>query len=71
MAAIKETNTTWITEREAARIIQLPGKFVRKLVTAGSLKGVVNYLKLKRDAYRYNKVELENYLFENSFLAGL
>ncbi|MEO6722174.1 MAG: helix-turn-helix domain-containing protein [Ferruginibacter sp.] len=64
---MKEKNKTWITEKEAAEIIQLPGKFVRKLVTAGSLKGVVNYFKSKRAAYRYNKVELENYLFENSY----
>lgn len=68
---MKKENKTWITEREAAKIIQLPGKFVRKLVTGGSLKGVVNYFKSKRADYRYNKIELENYLFENSFLAGL
>ena len=60
---------TWITEKEAAEIIQLPGKFLRKLVTAGSLKGVVNYFKSK--GYRYNKVDIENYIFENSFFAGL
>jgi hypothetical protein len=60
---------TWITEKEAADLIQLPGKFLRKLVTAGSLKGVVNYFKSK--GYRYNKVDLENYMFENSFFAGL
>ena len=67
----KKESKTWITEREAAQIIELPGKFFRKLVTEGPLKGVVNYFKSKRAAYRYNKIELENYLFENSFLAGL
>jgi hypothetical protein len=67
----KRESKTWITEREAAQIIELPGKFFRKLVTEGPLKGVVNYFKSKRAAYRYNKIELENYLFENSFLAGL
>ena len=60
---------TWITEKEAAEIIQLPGKFFRKLVLAGSLKGVVNYFKAK--GYRYNKVDIVNYIFENSFFAGL
>lgn len=60
---------TWITEKEAAEIIQLPGKFFRKLVLEGPLKGVVNYFKTK--GYRYNKIELENYMFENSFLSGL
>jgi hypothetical protein len=67
---MKEKNKTWITEKEAAEIIELPGKFLRKLVTAGSLKGVVNYFRSKRAAYRYNRIDLENYLFENS-LAGV
>ncbi len=62
---------TWITEEEAAAILQLPAKFFRKLVTAGSLKGVVNYLSSRRYSYRYSKTDLENYMFEDSFLAGL
>ena len=66
--ATKEKRT-WITEKEAAELIQLPGKFLRKLVLAGPLKGVINCFKSK--GYRYNKVDLENYMFENSFFAGL
>ncbi len=59
----------WITEKEAAAIIQLPATFFRKLVLNGPLKGVVNYLKTK--GYRYNRMDIENYIFENSFFAGL
>ena len=58
----KKQSQTWITEKEAAQIIELPGKFFRKLVTEGPLKGVVNYFKSKRAAYRYNKIELEKQL---------
>ena len=67
----KHNKNTWLTEREAATIIGLPAKFLRKLVIAGSLKGVVNYINSKRSKYKYNKVELENYMFEDYFLAGL
>lgn len=66
---ITKEKRTWITEKEAAELIQLPGKFFRKLVLQGPLNGVVNYFKSK--GYRYNKIDLENYLFENSFLVGL
>lgn len=62
---------TWITEEEAAAILELPAKFFRKLVLAGSLKGVINYLNSKRYSYRYNKVDIDNYMFEDSFLLGL
>ncbi|MEO6546587.1 MAG: hypothetical protein ABIN94_01255 [Ferruginibacter sp.] len=62
---------TWITEAEAAAILELPGKFFRKLVLAGSLKGVVSYLNSRRYSYRYNKADIENYMFEDSFFAGL
>ncbi|MCW3093533.1 MAG: hypothetical protein JWP81_4602 [Ferruginibacter sp.] len=62
---------TWITEAEAAAILELPGKFLRKLVLAGSLKGVVSYLNSRRYSYRYNKTDIENYMFEDSFFAGL
>lgn len=66
---LKVEKRTWITEKEASELIQLPGKFFRKLVLAGPLKGVINYFKQK--GYRYNKVDLENYMFENSFFADL
>ncbi|GEM_PF-3144209 len=62
---------TWISEAEAAAIFELPARFIRKLVTAGSLKGVVNYLNSRRYSYRYKKADIENYIFEDSFLAGL
>ncbi|MEP7111609.1 MAG: hypothetical protein ABI760_26675 [Ferruginibacter sp.] len=62
---------TWITEEEAAAIIELPAKFFRKLVLAGSLKGVVNYLNSRSQSYRYNKDDIENYMFEDTFLASL
>jgi hypothetical protein len=65
---ITNEKRTWITEKEAAELIQLPGKFFRKCA-GRSLKGVINYFKSK--GYRYNKVDLENYMFENSFFAGL
>ncbi len=62
---------TWITEDEAAAIIGLPAKFFRKLVTNGSLKGVIKYISSRRYSYRYNKTDFENYLFEDSSLSGL
>ena len=67
----KTQHKTWITEEEAARIIELPARFFRKLVTAGSLKGVINYLSSRRYSYRYKKADIVNYMFEDSFLAGL
>jgi hypothetical protein len=67
----KKDKRTWITEDEAAAIIGLPAKFFRKLVTNGSLKGVIQYISSRRYSYRYNKTDFENYLFEDSFLSGL
>ncbi|MEO5893311.1 MAG: hypothetical protein ABIQ31_23875 [Ferruginibacter sp.] len=67
----KREEKTWITEEEAAAIIELPGRFFRKLVLAGSLKGVINYLNSRRYSYRYKKTDIENYIFEDSFFAGL
>ena len=67
----KREQKTWITEEEAAAIIELPGRFFRKLVLAGPLKGVINYLSSRRYSYRYKKADIENYMFEDSFLAGL
>ena len=67
----KNAKRTWITEEEAAAIINLPGKFFRKLVLKGSLKGVINYLSSRKYKYRYNKADIENYLFEDSFFSGL
>ena len=62
---------TWISEEEAASIINLPGKFFRKLVLKGSLKGVINYINSRKYKYRYNRVDIDNYLFEDSFFMGL
>jgi len=67
----KNEKKTWITEEEAAAIIELPGKFFRRLVTDGPLKGVISYLNSRRYSYRYKKADIENYMFEDSFLAGL
>ena len=62
---------TWISEEEAASIINLPGKFFRKLVLKGSLKGVINYINSRKYKYRYNRADIDNYLFEDSFFVGL
>ncbi|MBC7887739.1 MAG: hypothetical protein H7Z13_07600 [Ferruginibacter sp.] len=62
---------TWITEEEAAAIIELPARFFRKLVLTGPLKGVVNFLNSRRYSYRYKKADIENYIFEDSFFAAL
>ena len=67
----KNPKRTYITEEEAAAIVNLPGKFFRKLVLKGSLKGVINYISSRRYKYRYNKADIENYLFEDFFLLGL
>ncbi len=67
----KKDKRTWITEDEAAAIIGLPANFFRKLVKNGSLKGVIQFISSRRYSYRYNKTDLENYLFEDSFLSGL
>jgi hypothetical protein len=62
----RKKNSTYITEIEAARLIELPAKFFRKLVLYGSLKGVINYISSRRYSYRYNKVDFENYLYEDA-----
>ena len=67
----KNEKKNWVTEQEAAAIIELPAKFFRKLVLAGPLKGVITYLNSERSRYRYSKADIENYMFEDSFLAGL
>ena len=69
MSKIEEK--TWITETEAAAIIELPAGFFRKLVLAGSLKGVIKYLNAGRYSYRYKRADIENYIFEDSFFACL
>ncbi len=68
---VKLQQKTWISEDEAAGIIELPAKFFRKLVTAGSLKGVISYLSSRRYSYRYKSTDIENYLFEDPFLLSL
>jgi len=67
----KKEQKTWISEQEAAAILGLPGRFLRKLVTAGPLKGMINYLSSRRYSYRYKKTDIENYIFEDSFFALL
>ena len=62
---------TWITEEEAASIMELPANFFRKLVLAGPLKGVVKYFNPQNDSYQYNRTDLENYMFEDSFFAAI
>ena len=61
----------WVTEKEAAKIIELPPVFFRQLVTTGPLKGVVKYSINKVNNYHYNKIDIENYIFEDSFFARL
>ncbi|MEJ7588061.1 MAG: hypothetical protein WKI04_10930 [Ferruginibacter sp.] len=67
----RKEQKTWITEEEAAAIIELPARFFRKLVLAGPLKGVINYLNSRRYSYRYKKIDIENYIFEDSFFVSL
>jgi hypothetical protein len=67
----KTEKENWLTEKEAAAIIELPARFFRQLVMTGPLKGVVNYLGDKSNSYRYNKIDIENYIFEDSFFARL
>lgn len=61
----------WVSEKEAAAIIELPATFFRRLVLTGALKGVINYLIYRGKFYRYNKVDIENYIFEDSCFARL
>ena len=67
----KSDKENWVTEKEAAKIIELPPTFFRQLVMTGPLKGVVNYLIEKGQHYHYNKTDIENYIFEDSFFARL
>jgi hypothetical protein len=64
-------NATWITEKDAERIMQLPGLFLRRSVESGALKGLIKFLRLPQYKYVYNKVDLENYIYENPGLTGL
>ena len=63
----KIKNENWLTEQEASDILQLPANFIRKLVLTGSLKGVIGYIVPKAETYAYNKTDIENYIFEDSF----
>jgi hypothetical protein len=67
----KTEKENWLTEEEAAAIIELPATFFRQLVMTGPLKGVVHYLADNSKSYRYNKIDIENYMFEDSFFARL
>lgn len=68
---MNKTTTTWVTEKYAEGIIQLPGSFLRKSVESGRLKAVVKHLRINKYKYLYNKVDLENYIYENPELTGL
>jgi hypothetical protein len=61
----------WVTEDEAAAILQLPANFIRKLVLTGPLKGVISYLGPKKETYCYNKTDIENYIFEDCFFTAI
>jgi hypothetical protein len=65
----KEKN--WISEQEAAYLLELPETFFRNLVMKGSLKGVVQYFGTNNNSYQYCKADIENYIFEDSFFACL
>ncbi len=61
----------WITEKEAAYLLELPETFFRNLVMEGALKGVVQYFGTQDNSYKYCKADIENYIFEDSFFACL
>jgi len=63
--------TTWVTEKNAEGIIQLPASFLRRSVESGSLKAVVKHLRINQCKYLYNKTDLENYIYENPELTEL
>jgi hypothetical protein len=68
---MKERNATWVTEKHAECIIQLPGSFLRRSVESGSLKGLIKHLRINTYKYVYNKIDLENYIYENPELTEL
>lgn len=68
---MNQKQSTWVTEKYAEGIIQLPGSFLRKSVESGSLKAVVKHLCINQCKYVYNKTDLENYIYENPELTGL
>ena len=62
-----QPNTNWITENEAARLIEFPPEFFRKAVIKGALKKVINYAKLSSNTYSYNKIDIDNYIYETKY----
>ena len=68
---MKGKNATWVTEKHAECIIQLPGSFLRRSVESGSLKGLIKHLRVHPYKYVYNKIDLENYIYENPELTEL
>jgi hypothetical protein len=68
---MNKRNSTWVTEKHAECIIQLPGSFLRRSVESGSLKGLIKHLRIHPFKYVYNKTDLENYIYENPELAEL
>jgi len=66
-----QNDKNWITEQEAAYLLQLPETFFRNLVIEGSLKGVVQYFGTNNNVYQYCKADIENYMFEDSFFVCL
>jgi hypothetical protein len=68
---MKQKQSTWVTEKHAECIIQLPGSFLRRSVESGTLKGLIKHLRTDQYKYLYNKIDLENYIYENPELADL
>ena len=65
------TKQIWLTEEETSAILQLPAHFIRKLVLTGSLKGVIGYIIPTAATYAYNKIDIENYIFEDSYFLNI
>ena len=68
---MNNNNSTWTTEKHAECILQLPASYLRKSVESGSLKDVIKHMRLRTYKYLYNRVDLENYIYENPDLTGL
>ena len=59
--------TIWISENEAAGLIEFHPGFLRKAVVKGSLKEVINYEKISANTYSYNKIDIDNYMYETKY----
>ena len=63
----KHTLSTWISETEAACLVEFAPEFFRRAVTKGSLKKVITYERLNSNTYSYNKIDIENYMYETKY----